>query len=303
MDNIDLDNFPEDIKLLFLKHEEQRRTGNYKEADIIREEIRKKGYVVSDQSNGSSLIEHERHALQTGLFVLFGSGEISSTGRTIHEYVFQKIHKDPINVSIITTPAGFQPNVMSVNQEIADFFHEHLSNFHPQVTIVPAHSSKEANDPSVVSFLDNADYIFTGPGSPTYTIKNLRNTLLLKRIEEKVKEGTVLSLSSAATIAFSHFALPVYEIYKVGTDLYWEKGLNFFEKFYNRLTVIPHFNNTEGGEKTDTSRCFMGVERYEKLKRLLPGNEVIWGIDEHTGVVVDYKNDKVEVLGKGKLIV
>lgn len=296
---------PLKIQALISKRNELRELKRFDQADTIRRQIEKLGYVVTDESDGKTQIIKKLPAKtlkpKKSFLVLFGSGEISPTGRRIHEYVLQQIEKDPVTIALITTPAGFQPNVRVVYDEVAQFFETSLKNFHPRITFIDAYTNKDANDPAIVNQLNGADYIFTGPGSPTYALKQLRGSLLLEKIKTKLHEGVSLSLASAATISFSNFVLPVYEIYKVGSPLYWEQGINFFESFFKKVTVIPHLNNDEGGEKTDTSYCYMGKDRFRNLLKLLPANEQVWGIDEHTAVVVDLQSKKYKSMGKGNV--
>ncbi|MBI4101719.1 MAG: cysteinyl-tRNA synthetase, partial [Candidatus Nealsonbacteria bacterium] len=204
---------------------------------------------------------------------------------------------------LITTPAGFQPNVKNVYGQIAEFFTRHLANFQPKIDIIFANNRKEANRESVVAPLAKADYIFTGPGSPTYALDNLKDTLLLKKIGERVEAGATLSLASAAVMAFSQYCLPVYEIYKVGEPLHWERGLNFFSRFGSDLTFVSHWNNNEGGRKNDTSRCFMGRDRFARIFSLLPRRKktVVGGIDEKTAAIFDIQKRSWTVRGKGNL--
>ncbi|MEK7510551.1 MAG: cysteinyl-tRNA synthetase [Patescibacteria group bacterium] len=293
---------PREVQKLIEEREKLRRAKRYKESDALREKIEALGYELRDAPEGTEVSKTEEYtAPKKSSLVLFGSGEISATGARIHNSVFEKMEKDEISIAVISTPAGFQPNVKVVYEEIAEFFVEHLANYHPKIDIIYANTKEQANDPRVFYPLDTADYIFTGPGSPTYAIDHLRNTLLCEKIGERVAAGVTLSLASAATIAFSHFALPVYEIYKVGTPLHWKEGLNFYPPFFQELTIIPHFNNREGGKKTDTSHCYMGKERFETLFQMLPPQEHVWGIDEHTAAIVDLKTKQVRSMGKGKL--
>lgn len=289
------------IKDLLEKRRKLRAQGKFREADEIRKQIEQIGHRVIDVGGESILEKIEDKASGKNFLVLFGSGEISPAGRGVHEYVFEQIGKKEINIAIVSTPAGFQPNVKVVHEEIRDFFLEHLTNFHPKIEIVYANNREQANDLKVARQLENKDYIFIGPGSPTYATRNLRKTLLLDKLLEQIKKGVTLSLASAAAISFSKYALPVYEIYKAGADLYWEKGLDFYGNLFKPLTIIPHYNNNEGGAKNDTSRSYMGKARFEKLFKILSKNEEIWGIDEQTGVVIDLKTKKIETLGKGKL--
>lgn len=294
---------PNEVQGLVEERDALRKQGRYKESDALRERLEGMGYTVIDDEERTKILKKEvpDNSPKNSFLVLFGSGETSATGAKIHNDVFEKIGKDEISIAIVSTPAGFQPNVKTVYEEIAEFFIQHLANFHPRVEIVYANTQEDAQKPELAKFLDTADYIFTGPGSPTYAVKHLKNSLLYQKIVERVKAGATLSLASAATIAFSKFALPVYEIYKAGFPLYWERGLNFYKEVFQELTIVPHFNNREGGEKTDTSHCFVGKERFEKLSEKLLQARCVWGIDEHTAVIVDLKTKQYISRGKGKL--
>lgn len=240
-----------------------------------------------------------------GYIVLFGSGEISPTGRKVHDFLFSKL-TSPVRVAILETPAGFQPNVEVVASEIKEFFNHSLQNYHPQITLIQARqigTEFDPDDPKITKPLLFADYIFAGPGSPTYAVHNLKGTLAYQYLVRRHKEGAILSIASAAAIAMGQYTLPVYEIFKVGADLYWEKGLNFFATFGLSLVIVTHWNNQEGGAKLDTSRAYMGRERFKKLLQLLPKNIVVLGIDEVTACIFDFEDEKCLVLGKGGVTV
>ena len=234
-----------------------------------------------------------------GLIALFGSGETSSQGRKIHDYLMARLPA-PVQVAILETPAGFQPNVVDVNDKIKQFLEKSLQNFKPAVTLIEARRKGSAYDPddaALIAGLDAATYIFAGPGSPTYAARQLRDSLTWRRIRERQAAGATLAFSSAAAIALSAHVLPVYEIYKAGADLAWERGLDIFPGL--NLAILPHWNNAEGGAGLDTSHCFMGAERFARLYALLPANAVVLGIDEHTGLVIDPEAGECRVLGAG----
>ena len=296
-------NIPPVIKSLIKKREFLRKKENYNESDRIRKDIEERGYVLHDTQSGTEIsnVTLDSPPEKTSVSIM-GSGEIQSSGRLVHEYVLQQMGIDTVRIMLITTPAGFQPNVQIVYQEYKEFFENKLINFHPRVEIVYANTKDQANNPEIISAINNTDYIVTGPGSPTYAVNNLKNTLLLEEIIKRVNNRKAsLSLSSAAALAFSKHTLPVYEIYKTGESLHWIDGLNVYKDLFRELTVIPHFNNTEGGDKLDTSRCYMGKERFEKLLPMLPKNEEAWGIDEHTGVVINLDTKEHSIIGKGSL--
>src|SRR5439155_24791491 len=151
----------------------------------------------------------------------------------------------------------------------------------------------------VIATLLTANYFVLGPGSPTYAAKQHGGSLAWHTILARHRLGAPLILASAATIAASAHALPVYEIYKVGEDLGWKAGLNLLGPFGRNVAVVPHWNNREGGEELDTSRSFMGQERFERLLGLLPSNVDVVGIDEHTALILDFVAGLAVVFGRG----
>jgi hypothetical protein len=236
-----------------------------------------------------------------GKIVLFGSGETSASGRAVHNRLMAEL-TPPIVVAILETPAGFQPNSEHVAREVGQFIEARLKNYHPQVRIIPARKKGTPfgpDDPRLLEPLLDANYMFLGPGSPTYAVRNLKATLALEYLMERHRAGAVLCFASAATLAVGAKVLPVYEIFKAGSDLYWEDGLNIFGLFGLELAIVPHWNNTDGGVHLDTSRCFMGRQRMEQLRQLLPSSTVVLGIDEHTALIFDFQQGEARVLGMG----
>jgi hypothetical protein len=91
--------------------------------------------------------------------------------------------------------------------------------------------------------------------------------------------------------------LPVYEVYKVGEDVHTKLGLNLFADFGMDVSFVPHWNNAEGGIDLDTSRCFFGIERFDQWRKLLPAENILVGLDEHSGILVDFDKAICEVSG------
>ena len=104
-------------------------------------------------------------------------------------------------------------------------------------------------------------------------------------------------IASAATISVGAHALPVYEIYKVGQDVHAVDGLNLFADFGLHISFIPHWNNAEGGVDLDTSRCFVGMDRFAEWCNLIPVENETVGLDEHTGLILDFESGQCEVNG------
>jgi hypothetical protein len=233
-----------------------------------------------------------------GPIVLFGSGEAAPAARRAHAAALERITR-PVRACVLETPAGFEPNSARVASRLADFL-RHRFQFDTQVIPARKRGTPESPDePEVVSPLLRSNYIMLGPGSPTYTVRQLGGSLAWQIIRARHRRGAALVLASAAAIATSAHALPVYEIYKVGQDLHWQPGLDLLAPFGGHVAVVPHWNNTEGGEELDTSHSYMGRNRFERLHAMLPAEIDVLGVDEHTAVCLDFSQNAALVFGRG----
>ena len=320
-----LSEVPDEIRDLQSKREELRKEKKFSEADGVRKEIEALGYIVEDTKDGIRVKKNEilnrglkfhpersrrTYTIKPGLIVLFGSGEMSPTGRKIHEDVIKesfywtRVSFIPLRIGILETPTGFEVNAIHAWPERMQFFLEKgLRNYKPEICRIRAWRNEgeySTNDLKIVSQLKNQDYIYAGAGSPSYAVTHLQNSLAFDELIAAHKRGAVLCLGSATAVSMSRFSLPVYEIFKAGRDLFWLDGLDLFSMYGLNLTIIPHWNNKEG-EDFDTTRCWMGVARFEKLKTMLPKDTTILGIDEQTACIFDITKKAVKVAGIGSI--
>jgi hypothetical protein len=234
-----------------------------------------------------------------GQIAFLGSGETSLAGGRIFESLAKRIN-EPLRIALLETPAGFELNSPQVVGKVGEFMKTRLQNYKPVVDVIPARKKNSVfspDDPEIAKPLLHANMIFMGPGSPTYAIRNLQGTLTWDVIRARHRLGATLIFASAATISVGAHALPVYEIYKVGQDVHAVDGLNLFADFGLHISFIPHWNNAEGGADLDTSRCFVGMERFAEWCNLVPIENQIIGLDEHTGLIVDFESGQCEVSG------
>jgi len=234
-----------------------------------------------------------------GRIAFLGSGETSLAGGRIFEALARLI-PDPLHVSVLETPAGFELNSTIVAGRVGDFLKTRLQNYKPTIDLIPARKQGtefSPDNPEILKPLLRANIIFMGPGSPTYLARQLRGTLAWDIIRARHRMGATLIFASAATISVGAWVLPVYEIYKVGDDIHTKEGLNFFSDFGMDLSFVPHWNNAEGGTDLDTSRCFVGIERFDQWRKLLPPENILVGLDEHSGIIMDFEKGTCDVHG------
>ncbi|MBN1454094.1 MAG: hypothetical protein JW963_23965 [Anaerolineales bacterium] len=234
-----------------------------------------------------------------GQIAFLGSGETSLAGGRIFETLARSLPQ-PLKIAVLETPAGFELNSDQVAGRVTEFMQTRLQNYKPQIDVIPARKRGidfSPDNPEILKPLLTADMIFMGPGSPTYAVRQLQDSLAWNIIRARHRLGATLIFASAATISVGAWALPVYEIFKVGEDVHSLPGLGLFADYGMTLSFIPHWNNAEGGVDLDTSRCFIGLDRFNQWCDTLPPENTILGLDEHTGIIFDFQASKCHVLG------
>jgi len=237
--------------------------------------------------------------MHIGQITFLGSGETSLAGGRIFETLARNLPK-PLKICILETPAGFELNSDQVAGRVAEFLRTRLQNYKPQIDVIPARkrgTDFSPDDPEILKPLLRADMVFLGPGSPTYAVRQLKDSLAWDILRARHRLGATLIFASAATISVGAWALPVYEIFKVGEDVHSVPGLNLFADFGLDLSFIPHWNNAEGGVDLDTSRCFVGIDRFIEWCNTLPDDSTTLGLDEHTGIIIDFQTAECQILG------
>jgi cyanophycinase-like exopeptidase len=240
---------------------------------------------------------------RSGLIALVGSGETTRYGGQVFERLVAR-YPTGSTIAILETPAGFELNSPAVAGRVAGYLRKRLKNHLPDIQVIPARakgSKLSPDNPQVIQPLASASLVFMGPGSPSYAVRQLAGSLAWKKIGERFWQGASLVFASAAAIACGKLALPIYEIYKVGEDPHWKPGLDFFGTIGLDVTIIPHWNNTDGGTELDTSCCFMGASRFRQLHDRLPEAVTVVGIDEMTSLVIDLAGECCDVMGMGQV--
>jgi len=236
-----------------------------------------------------------------GTLTLMGSGEMSATMGKVHRAVMSRI-ADPVRAVFLDTPAGFQLNADQISAKAINYFQQRFDLALSVASFKSATTATPVEVENALRTLRLANYIFAGPGSPTYTVRHWRDTAILEAMARRLAAGAHLVLASAAAIAVGRYALPVYEIYKVGEEPRWVDGLDLLGPYGLELIVVPHWNNTEGNAH-DTRYCFIGKPRLKLLEKQLPQSATILGIDEYTACILDIAAGKGRVMGAGQVTI
>jgi cyanophycinase-like exopeptidase len=235
------------------------------------------------------------------ILAIIGSGETAPTMTSVHAELFERAGGAGAVAVMLDTPFGFQENADELAARTVAYFRDSVGRRVDVATFRDAATATPLQYEQMCARVAEAGWVFAGPGSPTYAIRQWIGTRVPELLAEKLSSGGVVVMSSAAAVGLGELALPVYEIYKVGVAPEWIGGLDLMRGLGLRAVVIPHYNNSEGGTH-DTRFCYMGERRLRLLEETLPDGCVILGVDEHTACLVDVESATLTVRGRGRLI-
>ena len=241
------------------------------------------------------------NSLSPGTLTLIGSGEMTAAMGKVHREVMAKVHGS-LHAVFLDTPAGFQLNADDLSARAVDYFRGRLGVELSVVSFKSAATASAETVSAALAALSHANYIFAGPGSPSYAVRQWQASPIGPALRQRFAAGAHVVLASSAAIAASRHVLPVYEIYKVGEEPRWIEGLDLLGPYGIELAIVPHWNNREGGTH-DTRYAYMGEPRLRVLEEMLPENAVILGIDEYTACIVDLDHGTCRVMGAGGVTV
>tara|TARA_B100000902_G_C27316269_1_gene921510 strand:- start:2413 stop:3432 length:1020 start_codon:yes stop_codon:yes gene_type:complete len=232
--------------------------------------------------------------LKNRILTLFGSGETSPHMAKNYRFILDKLDYSLQNNFLLDTPFGFQENNQVLSKKIQDYFSNKINLNLKNLNFI----NEESYQDKYKVLLSEADFIFSGPGSPTYASRIWLKYNLDKVLKDKLNNGVVMAFASAAALTLGKYVIPVYEIYKVGQNENLNDGLNVLDFLGKDTVIVPHFNNQEGGDH-DTSYCFIGKKRFDKL---IDGLDVVAiGIEEHTSLTFDLNKSTMDVRGLGNV--
>ncbi len=236
------------------------------------------------------------------LLVLIGSGETAAQMQRGHRMIAERLAGEggrpaDVRATVVDTPYGFQSNADSLTAGLLDFFGRRVG-MNTTVATLRRGDAEVLMRETAYAQIREADFVFAGPGSPSYALRQWRETSIPELFAGKLRNGGALVLASAAALTIGRVTVPVYEIYKAGDDPFWMPGLDVLGTIGINAAVIPHYDNREGGDH-DTRFCFLGEDRLNALEELLPDGAFILGIDEHTALMLDLVAELGFVHGRG----
>ena len=239
------------------------------------------------------------------ILAIMGSGETAPTMVTTHRRLTALL-PSPVQAVVLDTPYGFQENAPDLALRAVEYFKTSINVDLQVAGLVRMKDTHIAADPVETERglrrLADADYVFAGPGSPTYALRQWSETTVATLLADKLRTGGIVVFASAAALTLGKATVPVYEIYKVGEDVRRLDGLDLLSVIGINAAVIPHYDNAEGANH-DTRFCYLGEARLVMFESMLDDDTFVLGVDEHTGLVIDLDTQIATVVGNGTVTV
>jgi cyanophycinase-like exopeptidase len=217
-----------------------------------------------------------------------------------HRSIFERVGERP--ATMMDTPYGFQSNADDISARAVNYFAASIGRSVSVTSWRSALPPGLARERALAS-IAAAGWVFAGPGSPTYALRQWRDTPVTAALIDVLDRDGVVLLASAAAVTMGSHTVPVYEIYKAGFEPYWEPGLDLVAQACGLpAVVIPHYDNAEGGTH-DTRYCYLGEGRLAALEQELPEDAFVLGVDEHTAVLLDRDARTATVVGNGVMTI
>jgi len=236
------------------------------------------------------------------ILAIMGSGETAPTMSKVHRSLLARLGPPPVPAVLLDTPFGFQGNADDLATRAVEYFAESVQASIAVASYRAAGEGGSVDYETMLNRVRDARYVFAGPGSPSYALRQWSGTQVPVVLADKLATGGCVTFASAAAVTLGPFALPVYEIYKVGEAPHWLEGLDLMGSIGLPAVVVPHFDNAEGGTH-DTRYCYMGEARLCLLEEMLPEEVFVLGVDEHTACVIDLDKQTATVAGRGVVTV
>lgn len=145
------------------------------------------------------------------ILAIMGSGETAPTMVQTHRHLVAGLGGNPRAV-VIDTPYGFQENAGELADRAVQYFSESID-----VDLAVAGLTRLDHDDPLrtehgLDRLRAADYVFAGPGSPTYALAQWHGGPVPGLLAAKLEQGGIVVFASAAALTLGAVTVPVYEI-------------------------------------------------------------------------------------------
>src|SRR5512144_883376 len=130
------------------------------------------------------------------LLVIIGSGEMAAQMARVHRFVIGRLaaareRGTAVRAAIVDTPYGFQENADALSADALDFFGRRLGLDASLASLRRADADAVARE-TAYARVREADFVFSGPGSPSYALAQWSATEMPTLFAAKLLSGGAL---------------------------------------------------------------------------------------------------------------
>ena len=148
------------------------------------------------------------------ILAIMGSGETSPTMVSTHRMLAAKLAKTSRAV-LLDTPYGFQENAPELATKASEYFQTSINLVLEVAGLTEIIGADALAVERGLQKVADADYVFAGPGSPTYALRQWSGTSLAGLLNKKLHDGGIVTFASAAALTLGKFTLPVMKSIKL----------------------------------------------------------------------------------------
>src|SRR5437763_12678002 len=146
-----------------------------------------------------------------------GSGETSPTMVKTHRELLARLGPPPVPAVLLDTPFGFQMNAGDIAERAVEYFRESVGAV---IEVAGFRSASLGEDKltyeTVLTALRSARFVFAGPGSPSYALRQWAGSGIPGVLADKLQSGGCVCFASAAARTLGGATVPGYGGYRGG---------------------------------------------------------------------------------------
>lgn len=213
-----------------------------------------------------------------GWFGLLGSGEFEPWSHEVDAWILDRVTGDSrvLIVPTASAPDGDEVFLGWVQRGLG-----HFAEVDVHAEVLEVRDRTDADDRSMAEHVVGASLVYFSGGNPAYLAASLQGTALWRAIIDGLDRGMGYIGCSAGMACLGRKA-PDSSMNDFSPDL-WQPGLQLFPKAW----LGPHWDMLD--------RFAPGL--VDHMMRTVPGDDLLVGVDEYTGMVGD--GDSWQVVGRG----
>src|SRR2546430_2654684 len=134
------------------------------------------------------------------LLCVMGSGETAPTMVPVHADLMSRVESPPGKAVLLDTPYGFQENAAEISAKAIGYFRINVGHPLEVASLRDSETAEPLAIERVHNQLRDASYIFAGPGSPSYALRQWRGSRIPELICDRLTgRGCITFASAAAT--------------------------------------------------------------------------------------------------------